>query len=99
MEVIEVGFADLAVPEAVYGAVTVIPGTFSPFWATYNFGNPDEFEDPSEALWATSEEYCENVAEDKEIAGEPAETESEEKVVKSFSLGDDDEPFGLPVGL
>ena len=39
------------------------------------------------------------MAEDEEIAGEAAETEPEEKVVESLSLGDDDEPFGLPVGL
>ena len=64
-----------------------------------DFGIPDEFEDPLEAPWICGGDHCGKETEDEETAGEAAEREVEETVVKSLALKDSDEPLGLLVEL
>ena len=52
-----------------------------------------------EAATTSDGDHCGKVAKEEETAGEAAEGEPEETVVKSFALKDSDEPLGLLVGL
>ena len=49
---------------------------------TGNFGIPEEFEDPLEAPWISGGDHGGKETEDEETAGEAAEREVEEMVVK-----------------